>query len=1069
MRISTKPRVLDIELPVNLKTSFYITKKYQVLLLLMMGIGQIVTITKASAKNIVNINHNSIYITPVSAPSFVLSGTVVDEKDEILPGATVKVLGSQKGTITDVYGKFLIEVPSESDSIAVTFVGYKTQHIRVGSHRTIRVKLVPDEAGRKLNDVVVVGFGTQKKVSVTGAVSTVKISDLQQISTPSLSNAIGGRLPGIITRQSSGEPGYDASSVYIRGFGTTSGGRAPLILVDGVERDMNNLNIQEVESFSVLKDASATAVYGIRGANGVILINTKRGAEGRPKVTFRTESAMLTALRLPDFINSYEYALLANEATANVGKPAFFTPEEVQKYKDHSDPFLYPDVNWIDATLKKNTFQTINNLSLQGGNQTFKYFTNVGYTIQDGIYKEDPTIPYPTNTSVKRYNFRSNVDVSLSKTFSVALNVGGIISNGNYPGSSAGVIYDALNYTPNNSYPFKNPDGSIPGKGTFLSESPYTRTTQEGYQKQFRTTLQSSLGTKWDLSSLITPGLSLNGLFSYDYFNETDNTRHKIPSTYQYLGKDADGKDQYKLIQTETALGFGYGSLTNRAVYLETSVNYERKFGKSSVSGLLLGNRREYINLSAIYPGLASIDNIPFRRQGLASRVTYDYDSRYLLEFNGGYNGSENFPAGKRYGFFPSGAFGWIVSNEKFWNKSVISSLKLRGSYGKVGNDQIGGSRFLFQTTINKSADNYPFGSSQAYPTGGFAESRIGNEDISWETSTKANLGLDMEMFNGKVVLQVDAFREHRTGILLQRQQIPSSAGFGGNIPYANLGIVNNKGIDGNIQIRNRTESGFYYAFQGNFTFARNKIVEDDSPVKPLAYQNSRGQSIDRPYGYIALGLFKDQQEIDNSPSQTQLQSVIRPGDIKYKDMNGDGVITTDDQTYFGYARNPEIMYGFGVTLGYKSFDISVFFTGAARSTFFLGGRPVWAFMDGVGNYNIIKEYYDNRWIPGANNANAKYPSVIDVKNTNNYVTNTLYAANGNYLRLKSAEIGYNIPKGFSQKLGISNARFFVNGTNLLLWDHLKVIDPEQDNSNGVSFGSYPQVRTMNVGLQVTF
>ena len=1062
MRISTKPRVLFIGTHTTFHGSFKVTslKKYKLLLLL------IITCTIGIKTKAATITNGKDLLKPGNtAASFVLSGTVVDDKDEVLPGATVRVLGSKKGTITDVYGKFLIEVASESDSISVAFVGFEIQHIRVGSHRALRVKLVPDEAGRKLNDVVVVGFGTQKKVSVTGAVSTVKISDLQQVSTPSLSNAIGGRLPGIITRQSSGEPGYDASSVYIRGFGTTSGGRAPLILVDGVERDMNNLNIQEVESFSVLKDASATAVYGIRGANGVILINTKRGAEGRPKVTFRTETAVLTALRLPDYINSYEYATLANEAMANVGKPAFYTPAEVQKYKDHSDPYLYPDVNWIDATLKKNTLQTINNLSLQGGNQTFKYFTNVGYTIQDGIYKEDPTVPYATNTSVKRYNFRSNVDVSISKSFSVALNLGGIISNGNYPGSSAGVIYDALNYTPNNSYPFKNPDGSIPGKGTFLSESPFTRTTQEGYQKQFRTTLQSSLGTKWDLSSLVTPGLSLNGLFSYDYYNETDNVRQKIPSTYQYLGKDVNGKDQYKLIQTETALGFGYGSNTNRAVYLETSVNYDRKFGKSSVSGLLLGNRREYINLTAG----TSLDNIPFRRQGLASRVTYDYDSRYLLEFNGGYNGSENFPPGKRYGFFPSGAFGWIISNEKFWNKNVVSSLKIRGSYGKVGNDQIGGSRFLFQTTINKNADNYPFGSSQAYPTGAFAESRIGNEDVSWETSAKANLGVDMEMFNGKVVLQMDAFREHRTGILLQRQQIPSSAGFGGNVPYANLGVVNNKGLDGSIQIRNQTAGGFYYALQANFTYAHNNVVEDDSPIKPLAYQNSRGQSINRPYGYIAVGLFKDQQDIDNSPPQTQLQSVIRPGDIKYKDMNGDGKITTDDQTYFGYARDPEIMYGFGVTLGYKGFDISVFFTGAARSTFFLGGRPVWAFMDGVGNYNVLKQYYDNRWIPGANNANAKYPEVIDVKNTNNYVTNTLYAENGNYLRLKSAEIGYNIPKKFSQKIGISNARLFVNGTNLLLWDHLKVIDPEQDNSNGVSFGGYPQVRTTNLGLQVTF
>lgn len=1001
---------------------------------------------------------------PAPVFSWVVSGVVTNENDEPLPGATIKVLGTSKGTVADVYGKFLIEVGTENDSLSVTFLGYKTHTFRAGNTRNLTVKLEPDVESQKLNDVVVVGFGKQKKVSVTGSVATVKVSEVQQSATPSLSNAIGGRLPGVITRQFSGEPGYDAANVFIRGLGTFSGGRAPLILVDGVERDMNNINVQEIESFSVLKDASATAVYGIKGANGVILINTKRGVAGQIKITFRTETAMLTPLRLPKYVNSYEYATLANEAMSNVGKPPYYTGAELQKYKDHSDPYLYPDVNWVDAMFKKHTTQSINNLSITGGNQVFRYFTNVGFTLQEGIYREDKTVPYKTNSSIKRYNFRSNVDVNLSKNLTMDLSLGGIVQNSNYPGVRGGApeIFDALRWTPPNAYPVKNPDGSVPGRGTFLSENPFTKITQTGYQKHLRNTLQSSLGARWDLSSLVTQGLYVRALFAYDFYNFMGNYRAKSPASYQYLGKNAAGGDSMKLIQTEQAMGYDRGYEANNAYYYEVSVNYDRAFGKHRVGGMILGNRREYVNLSADN----SLANIPNRRQGLASRVTYDYDSRYLLEFNGGYNGSENFPKGKRYGFFPSGAIGWIVSNEKFWNPNIISHLKLRGSYGQVGNDQIGARRFLFQTTINKGAASYLFGQDQRAPTGGFAESQLGNESVSWEVATKLNLGMDLELLDGKVNLTVDAFRERREGILIDRRQIPISAGFPSDvIPYANLGIVNNQGIEGSLEIRNRTRSGFYYSLQGNFTFARNKIVEDDSPVRPLAYQNSRGQTIDRPYGYIALGMFKDQSEIDKSPSQTFLQAVIRPGDIKYKDLNGDGLINSNDQTFIGYARNPELMYGFGGTVAWKGFDMSVFFTGAARTNIFVTGRSTFAFLDGVGQYNIMREYFNNRWKPGADNTNAKYPSVIDIKSTNNYVTSTLYMRNGNYLRVKSAEVGYTLSQTLAKRIGISAFRVFVNGTNLGLWDHVKIVNPENDNGEGI----YPLQSSVNFGAQVTF
>jgi len=986
-----------------------------------------------------------------------------------MPGANIKVIGSSnKGATADVYGKFLLEVDDESDSILVTFVGYKPLRQRVsnlGGRKEVLLKMEPDHEGQKLNETVVVGFGSQKKNSVTGAIATVRVSDLQQVATPSLSNAIGGRLPGVITRQTSGEPGYDAANVFIRGLGTFTGSQSPLILVDGVERDMNQLNVQEVESFSILKDASATAVYGIRGANGVILINTKRGKEGKPQVSFRTENAQLSPLRLPRFINSYEYATLANEAMTRGGAPQpFYTPEQVEGYRSHSNPYLYPDVDWVSVVLRKHTFQTINNLSMTGGNQTFKYYTNVGYTVQQGLYNEDKTIPYPTNTSYKRYNFRSNVDVNLSKSLSMSLNLGGITSNGNYPGNTAFIIMEAINLTPNNAYPVRNPNGSIPGSGTFLGMSPFSKTTQSGYTKEFRSTIQSSLGTKWDLSSLVTKGLYLRGLFAYDFYDVQGNGRGKQPQTYQYLGKDANGVDQYKLILTETALGYGHYNVSNRAYYLEASVNYDRTFGKHTVNGLLLGNRREYVNLTAD----SSINNIPYRRQGVAARVTYDYASRYLVQFDMGYNGSENFPPGKRYGFFPAVSAGWVPSKEKFWNINVINYLKIRGSYGKSGNDQISNARFLYLTTINKNAANYLFGQSQTTVTSnGFAESRIGNSDISWEVSEKANIGADMELFNGRVTLTVDAFREHRTGILLQLQQIPISAGYpSNNIPYANLGVVNNHGIEGNIEVRNRTSGGFYYSFQGNFTFARNKIVEDNTPLKPYAYQNSRGQSINRNYGFISEGLYKDQADVDKGPDQTYLQTVIRPGDIKYKDLNGDGKIDANDQTFIGFARTPEIMFGFGGTVAYKGVDLSIFFAGAARTSMYMSGRSTWAFADGVGVYNVTREYFDHRWVAGsANNSKAEYPAILNVRSTNNFVSSTQWLRNGNYLRVKSAEIGYNFPRSLTQRVKINSFRLFINGANLGLWDHIKIVNPEDNGPNE----NYPLQRSINFGAQVTF
>lgn len=998
--------------------------------------------------------------------SFVLSGTVFNEKNEVLPGANISVVGATKGTVSDVYGKFLIEVESENDSIAVTFVGYKSQRLRVGSlggRKDLSIKLEPDTEGQKLNETIVVGFGSQKKKSVLGSISTVKVSELAQTATPSLSNAIGGRIPGVITRQVSGEPGYDAANVFVRGLGTFTGNRTPLVLVDGVERSMNLINTQEVESFSVLKDATATAVYGIKGANGVILITTKRGVAGKPKVSFRTENARVTPLRLPEFVNSYEYATLANEATTRGGRPApFYTPEQVQKYKDHSDPYLYPDVDWVPVVLKKNTFQSINNLSVTGGNDIFKYYTNVGYTVQQGIYHEDKSVLYPTNVSFKRYNFTSNIDINLTKNFSVALNIRGVTSSGNYPGAGAFEIMEALTLTPNNAYPVKNPNGSIPGSGTFLGENPYTKTTQRGYTKEYRSNVQTSLDPRWDLGSVVK-GLVVRGKFAYDAYNLQASIRPKQPGSYQYRGKNTSGGDSMVLIQPETALGYRTYSDAYSTYYLESAISYDRTFGNHTVGGLLVGNMREYIYHTAP----SSIGNIPQRRMGLATRLSYDYDGRYFAEFDAGFNGSENFPPGKRYGFFPSGSVGWIASREKFWNIDAINFLKLRFSYGQVGNDQVSDKRYLYLTTINKSANNYGFGEGMGAISGAFAEALIGNEDLSWEVSTDANLGLEMELLRNRLVVNVEVFKRHRTGILISLAQIPISAGYPGDIiPFANLGVVDNKGVEANLEFRNRTSGGFYYSFQTNFTYTRNRILEDGTPHREMPYQNSRGQAIDRPFGYVALGIFQNQEQIDKSPDQTFFQPVIRPGDIQFKDMNGDNRIDANDRTYIGYARTPEIMYGFGGTVAYKGVEFSVFFAGAANTDIMMNGRSSWAFADGVGIYNVYKDYYNNRFIPGApDNSGARYPAVLDVKSPNNFNTNTLWLRNGNYLRVKSAELAYNLPKHIAQRLLMNTAKVFVNGMNLGIWDHVKIVNPEDNNANP----NYPLTQTINFGLQVTF
>ncbi len=997
---------------------------------------------------------NTIQPILQDADSWVLKGRVVDEQDLPLPGVSVSVNGSTRGVMADRDGRFIIAIENEGETIRFSFIGYKTQEIKVGKERELTVKLLP--ADNVLEEVSVVGYGTQKKVSVTGAISTISVSEMQKVSTPSLSNAIAGKLPGIISRQATGEPGADGAALYIRGL-STFGQNAPLVLIDGVERDLNQINAQEIESLSILKDASATAVYGVRGANGVILITTKRGVAGKPMVTFRSEAAGLHALRLPEYINAGQYASLMNEALVNSNQEPRWSPEELQKYEDGSDPYLYPNSNWTDAVLKKDTWQTIQNLSVTGGNESIKYYTNVGFTLQDGIYKQDNANSYNTNANIKRYNFRTNVDINLSKNLYMQMGIGGIIHNGNYPGWSSGSIFSALKVISPIAYPVTNPDGTPGGASTYLGWNPWGRSTQSGYTTLDRSTLQGTFSMKWDLSSL-TKGLSVRGLFSYDRYAQTDNVRGKAFLVKRYLGKDpVSGVDLYSSpFREEQPLGYSEGSYGNRAIYTESQVNYDRTFNKHNVTSMLLLNQRDYVNLSAGN----SRANLPYRRRGLAGRTTYNYDNRYMVEFNFGYNGSENFPDGKKFGFFPAVSAGWMVSNEKFWKVDFINSFKIRGSRGLVGNDNIG-QRFLFLSTIRTNGQSYLFGQDQQLYSG-MEEEAIGNPDVTWEKSIKNNIGLDLGLFKDRLTLQVDLFNESRRDILLQRATVPNFAGFyPWSIPFGNIGSIKNKGIDGLFEFKNTTSKGFFYSARANYTWAKNTIIENDEPSKKYPYLSGKGLPLLQPWGFVADGFFQSQDEIASSPRQ--VFSTPRLGDVKYKDINGDGLVDSYDQIPIGYPRLPQMSFGFGGTVAFKGVDMSVYFTGAAQTSLYLVGQSLWPFYDGLGVNNVLTEYYDNRWTP--TNQDALYPA-IDVGNSpNNFVNSTLYMRNGNYLRLRNAEVGYTLPKKLVNKVGISNLRFFVNGVNLYTWDHIKIIDPESNDGTG----GYPLQRSFNGGLQIDF
>lgn len=919
----------------------------------------------------------------------VITGVVRDsDTNEPIIGASVWLKNSSVGAVTDIDGKYSITIEGVGGVLEFSYIGMKKQEIAIIDQKSINVTLQPDT--EVLDEVVVVGYGSQKKESVVGAISTLDIKKLK-VPGASISNVLAGQLSGVVAMTRSGEPGKNsAADFYIRGVSSFKGTSTPLVLVDGIERDLDLVDTDDIASFSILKDASASAVYGVRGANGVILITTKKGEEGKPAINVRTEFGFTSPTKRPKMLDSARWAELYNEASST----KYYSDETIQKYREHSDPDLYPDVDWFDALFDDMAENQRVNLSITGGGDIVKYYVSGSFYNESSIYKNAGNIyGYDSSINYNKFNFRANIDLNLTKSTVLNVNLANIYEKSFGPGFGDN-DNDIWGYTFNaspNAFPIEYSDGKLSGPSTDSGFNPWNMLVHSGYREQFWNSAQALVGVTQDIGKLWKPleGLTANLKFSWDAWNTTLQRRSKTPTFYHARGRDDQGNliyddnngdGEWDPVHTGSeSLGFAIGRSGTMTRYLEGSLNYNRLFAeKHRVGALLLYNQKIHTNTQAGSGDAA----LPYKNQGLAGRVTYAFKDTYFAEVNVGYNGSENFARGHRFGFFPAAAIGWMMSNEKWFEPitNTVDMLKLKASYGKVGNDDIGGQRrWVYESSI-VGGGNWQYGQSANQGGDGIRIGEVENLNASWEEALKLNVGIEFSLFN-KVKVQADYFREERTGIFLQRAGLPAIVGIS-TIPYVNIGETLNQGFDSNIEYSQKI-GNVYVTARGNFTYNRNKLKNNDEPDWEYKYQNRIGKPFGsggsmQPFGLVALGLFQSQEEIDNSPVQSFGE--YRVGDIKYQDINGDGVINTQDQIAIGYTNLPEIMYGFGATAQWKNWDFNVFFQGAARTSFFLSGSSVKSlFSSGNLERSAVNEnIYNNVWMSTntpEQNANATLPA----------------------------------------------------------------------------------------------
>ena len=983
-----------------------------------------------------------------------IAGRVIDaETKEPIIGATVWVKDSALGTNTNVDGAFDYTFTGHYGYIAVSYIGYQTQEFPV----TNLPKVIELSAGNELDEVVVVGYGTQKKASVVGSIASVSVNDIR-MPTAKISNNLAGQLAGVISVQRSGEPGA-SSTFWIRGISTFGSSTTPLVLVDGIERDLDLVDIEDIKDFSILKDAAATAIYGVRGANGVILITTREGIVGKPQINIRFEAGMVQPTKVPDMLDAVQFAELWNAAAGS----EVYTPEVIQKHRDGSDPDLYPNVDWVDYLYKDLSFNERVNVNVTGGGSTAKYYISGGFYNEDGLFARDNMKEYNTSVFYRKFNFRSNVEVQLHKYTKLNINLATTFERKNEPGTASSKIWDYAIKSAPNVFPAVYSNGLLPGPGANNGENPYVLLTQTGYREKFYNTAQSLFSLTQDLGDWVTKGLTVTVKGSFDAKNYNHLARTKTPPQYMASGRDEFGDLilQQKVIGADN-LTYAESHSGYRSVYLEASVNWARSFGKHDLSALFLyqQSQRNNVGIDKSQPELA----LPYRHQGIAGRITYSYDNRYFIEGNFGYNGSENFSPGKRFGFFPSVAAGYVISNEKFFEpvRGVIDLLKIKASYGIVGNDKIGTGdnvrRFIYNETV-VPGNSYNFGTS----TQSYAGTQLGdwaNPNVGWEEAHKLNVGVDLSLFS-KLKISADYFKERREGIFLKRASIPVYVGLSTK-PWVNIGKMRNSGVDASLEYHQTIGQDLHLTVRGNFTYARNMIVDQDQPDYKYLYMNRTGQARYQTFGLVAAGLFRDQADIDAWPKQSF--GDVEPGDIKYLDLNGDGVVDSYDVKPIGYTSIPEIVYGFGFSLQWKAFDFSAFFQGVGHVNFSTRTDQTQGFIArNSREANLFSDVYDNYWTP--ERLDAKYPRLFIGTNNNNNQNSSFWMANGRYMRLKNLEIGYTLPKHISQKMAMQNMRVYLSGVNLFTFSPFKLWDP--DLQTGAT--NYPNNRIINIGLTIGF
>jgi len=1001
----------------------------------------------------------------------VITGIVTDAQKEPLVGVNVAVKDAPGlGTITDINGKYKIKV-EPYQRLVFSYVGFDKTEVLIKEQRVINVSLKEAQAS-SLDEVVITGTGVQKKLTVTGAITTVNVSDLTHTSNGNVVNALAGNVAGVLAMQTSGQPGRNTSEFWIRGISTFGASTAALVLVDGFERDLDDVNIEDIESFSVLKDASATAIYGSRGANGVVLITTKRGKAGKINIDAKVETSYNTRTITPAFVDGYRYASMLNEARITRNQEPIYQADELNLLRAGLDPDLYPNVDWKDLLLKDGAMTYRANVNMNGGGSTARYFVSLSYLKEDGMYKTDDTLrkDYDTNANANTWNYRLNTDIDITTTTLLKVGVSGSLKKYNEPGLSGDVWKSLMHQNPV-SVPVLYSNGYVPAYGTGDRTNPWVLATQTGYKEHWENTIQTNLTLEQKLD-FITKGLKFIGRFGFDTWNKNNIDRIKWPEQWKAERyRDENGKLVFHRITEEQKMKQSSSAEGNRKEIFEAELHYDRGFKEHHVGGIIKFNQDSQV--FTVDTGDDIKKGIARRHLGLAGRVSYNWNYRYFADFNFGYNGSENFADGHRFGFFPAVSAAWNIAEEPIIKKNLkwMNMLKIRYSFGKVGNDalKIGDTeyRFPYLYTIG-SGDGYEWGDynySKSYS--GMTYTDLASNYATWEVATKHDLGVDLALFNDKFTATVDYFHEQREGIWMERKYLPGIVGVSSN-PRANVGKVLSEGFDGNFTYRERINK-VDVTVRGNITYSKNTILEKDEENSVYPYQMERNYRVNQAKGLIALGLFKDYDDIRNSPRQDF--GTVQPGDIKYKDVNGDGVINDGDKVAIGATSKPNMIYGFGVSASWKGLDVNIHFQGAGKTSFFINGPTVYAFSSGDWG-NILKDVADsNRWIEheisgtmATENPNAEYPRLSYGGNSNNYRESTFWLRNGSYLRLKTLEFGYTIPKSLVNKIRFNNIRLFFRGTNLLTFSSFKLWDPELGSSTGTE---YPLAKSVTLGLSV--